>query len=116
MRAKMSFPVPLSPWIKTGTLAPANFVRRSRTDRIPSVRPKKIASGGISPSGCTSELTVLVVMAALLTGGSHQLASRTPNRAKVKAGYPNLDYLVDGNQLTKELRSETPVIGGSSQG
>jgi len=58
----MSFPVPLSPWIRTGTLAPASLFRRSRTARIASVRPKTISSGGISPNGWTSVLTLLLVM------------------------------------------------------
>ena len=63
MRAIMSLPVPLSPWISTGTFAPASLVRRSRTACMASVRPNMIASGGISPNGWTSVFTLLVVMA-----------------------------------------------------
>src|SRR5579859_2538416 len=111
MRATMSLPVPLSPWMRTGTFAPASFVRRSRTARMPSVRPKTIASGGISPRGCTSVFTLLVVMAGLPSEGRDcNDASRAPNCAKREAGHSNLDYLIEGNQLTKEPESDTQVI------
>src|SRR5579872_3409988 len=117
MRATMSLPVPLSPWMRTGTLAPASFVRRSRTARMPSVRPKTIASGGISPRGCTSVFTLLVVMAGLPPEGRDcNGASRAPNCAKLIAGHLNLDYVVEGNQLTKEPEYDTLVISSRLQG
>jgi hypothetical protein len=57
MRAMMSLPVPLSPWINTGTFAPAIFPKRSRSARMASEDPKTTDSGGISPKGWMSALT-----------------------------------------------------------
>jgi hypothetical protein len=65
MRAMMSFPVPLSPWIRTGTLAPATLDKRSRRACMASELPKTIASDGISPIACTRELTEFVTVAAM---------------------------------------------------
>src|SRR5271165_7072502 len=62
MRAIMSLPVPLSPWINTGTLAPAILARRSRKARMASVPPKTTESGGISPRGWINALTGLEVL------------------------------------------------------
>src|SRR5271163_3721729 len=61
MRAMISFPVPLSPPISTGTLALATLSKRSRKAFICSDLPKITSSGGISPSDCTSEPTGLDV-------------------------------------------------------
>src|SRR5450755_1553573 len=102
MRAMMSFPVPLSPWMSTGTLAPANLIRRSRTASMLSVCPKTIDSGGISPKGCTSVLTLLVVMAGFYRGGDLQLASQEPKWVWACCRRPNITYVVEGDQLTKE--------------
>src|SRR6476620_1499770 len=60
MRAMMSLPVPLSPWIRTGTLAAATLLRRSRTACMLSDRPKTTASGGNSPKAWTNALTGLL--------------------------------------------------------
>src|ERR1700690_8493 len=56
-RAIMSLPVPLSPVIRTGTLAAATLPSRERTACMASERPKMIWSGGTSPSDCARELT-----------------------------------------------------------
>src|SRR5215472_14158178 len=62
MRATISLPVPLSPWIRTGTLAPATLPRRSRNEFMASDEPKTTASGGISPIDWTRELTEFVAV------------------------------------------------------
>ena len=62
MRAMMSLPVPLSPWIKTGTLALATLSMRSRSDCMVSEWPKTTGSGGISPNEVIKELTELVAV------------------------------------------------------
>src|SRR5258708_33522555 len=62
MRAIMSLPVPLSPWIRTGTLALATLSMRSRSDCMTSERPKITASGGNSPSEVASEVTEGIVV------------------------------------------------------
>src|SRR5215813_12806280 len=101
----MSFPVPLSPWIRTGTFAPASFVRRSRTEFIASVRPKTMASGGISPRGWTSVFTPLLVMglSAYQVGGRNlNVASGAPKSRRPHGNTSNLDYLIEDDQLTKE--------------
>src|ERR1700687_2589713 len=111
MRAIMSLPVPLSPWISTGTLALASLVRRSRTDCMPSVRPKTIASGGISPKGWTSVFKLLIVMAFFYQLG--EILTPAPGEPKGPwpcCGYLNLEYVVTGYQLTKEPSWQTPVI------
>src|ERR1035438_1385640 len=110
MRAMMSLPVPLSPWISTGTLALASLVRRSRTACMASVRPKTIASGGISPKGWTSLLTLLVVMAGFyqLGGERLQTACREPKAPRPTAVHSNLTYVVEEHQLTKEPDGRTP--------
>src|ERR1017187_2267820 len=110
MRAMMSLPVPLSPWISTGTLALASLVRRSRTACMASVRPKTIASGGISPKGWTSLLTLLVVMAGFyqLGGERLQTACREPKAPRPTAVHSNLTYVVEEHQLTKEPYGRTP--------
>src|SRR5580658_9519795 len=59
-RAIMSFPVPLSPVIRTGTLAAATLASRERTDCMTSEWPKMMLSGGTSPSDCARELTVVI--------------------------------------------------------
>src|SRR5690349_17066267 len=64
MRAMMSLPVPLSPWIRTGTLALATLSIRSRNDCMVSEWPKITVSGGISPSEVIRELTELMVVMA----------------------------------------------------
>src|ERR1700687_522549 len=103
MRAIMSLPVPLSPWMSTGTLALASLVRRSRTDCMASVRPKTIASGGISPKGWTSVFKLLIVMAAFYQlGGDSYACTRRTKGLVASCGYLNLVYVVMGHQLTKE--------------
>ena len=62
MRAMMSLPVPLSPWIRTGTLAAATLFIRDRSATMASDFPNTMESGGISPMACTSELTEFVVI------------------------------------------------------
>src|ERR1700690_3576334 len=110
MRAIMSLPVPLSPWMSTGTFAPASLVRPSRTACMASLRPKTTASGGISPKGWTSVFTPLVVMFGFLPkGGDLHPASRKPKPAKPIAHHLNLAYLVEDYQLTKEPYGRTPV-------
>src|SRR6266567_4736073 len=106
----MSLPVPLSPWIRTGTFALASLARRSRTARMPSVRPKTMASGGISPKGCTSALILLVVMVFYQLGEKPHPASGEPKLPWPTADHSNLTYVVDGYQLTKELQGEPVVI------
>src|SRR5207244_12952501 len=64
MRAMMSLPVPLSPWISTGTLALATLSIRSRRDCMVSEWPKITVSGGISPNEVIRELTELMVVIA----------------------------------------------------
>src|SRR5713226_9820805 len=66
MRAMMSLPVPLSPWISTGTLALATLSMRSRSDCMTSERPNVIASGGNSPREVASEVTDGVVVMSIL--------------------------------------------------
>src|SRR6185437_1821347 len=61
-RAIMSFPVPLSPWIRTGTFAEATLSSRERKACISSDWPKTTASGGISPKDCARELTEFVTV------------------------------------------------------
>ena len=57
MRAMMSLPVPLSPWISTGTLAEATLVE-AFADGLHGFRlPKTTASGGNSPKAWTNALT-----------------------------------------------------------
>src|SRR5437868_6743416 len=51
--------------MRTGTLAEATFERRSRCECMASELPKTIASGGMSPSDCTKELTEFVTVAAI---------------------------------------------------
>src|SRR5580693_9352037 len=101
MRAIMSLPVPLSPWISTGTLALASLVSRSRTACIASVRPKIMASGGISPKGWASELTLLVVMADFyqLGGDTLELSTRRAKGIWPGANHSNLAYVVEEYQL-----------------
>src|SRR5580765_4882245 len=102
MRAIMSFPVPLSPWIRTGTFAPANLVNRSRTACIVSVRPKTIASGGISPNGWTSVFTVVLVMGWLLPAYRGDTATLHPasQTCWLRKKPMNSDYLLEDYQLT----------------
>src|SRR5271155_2072029 len=72
IRAMMSLPVPLSPLIRTGTLAAAILASRSRRARMPSLAPKTTGSGGISPRGWISELTgfeVLIIVPASVPRG-----------------------------------------------
>src|ERR1017187_5331646 len=108
MRAIMSLPVPLSPWISTGTLALASLVRRSRTDSMASLRPKTIASGGISPKGWTSVFRRLIVMAVFYQQGeSLAPASGEPKGSGAFCGYLNLTYVVEDHQLTKEPDGQT---------
>src|ERR1700722_758099 len=57
MRAIISLPVPLSPWMSTGTLAAAILASRSRRARMASVEPNMTESGGISPKGWIKALT-----------------------------------------------------------
>ena len=47
--AMMSLPVPLSPWIRTGTFAAATRSSRERSACMASDWPKTTASGGMSP-------------------------------------------------------------------
>src|SRR5471030_1336678 len=69
-RAIMSFPVPLSPVIRTGTLAAATLPNRERTACITSEWPKIIWSGGTSPSDCASVVTESVVIRLNAPSGS----------------------------------------------
>src|SRR5271156_5991385 len=62
-RAMMSFPVPLSPVIRTGTLAAATLPSCERTACMASEWPKIMLSGGTSPSDCAREVTESVVIA-----------------------------------------------------
>src|ERR1017187_3845280 len=111
MRAIMSLPVPLSPWISTGTLALSSDLRRSRTDSMASVRPKTIASGGISPKGWTSVFTLLIVMAVFYRqGGESCTCIRRAKGSGAFCGYLNLTYVVEYHQLTKEPDGQTLVI------
>jgi hypothetical protein len=81
-----------------------------------SVRPKIIESGGISPKGWTSVFTLPFVMAGFYSEEEALLsASRAPIAAKSIAEYPNLDYLIESDQLTKEPPRGTPVTGGYAQ-
>src|SRR5205807_3380812 len=61
-RAMMSLPVPLSPWMRTGTLAEATLSSRERRACMTSDWPKTTASGGISPRDCARELTEFVIV------------------------------------------------------
>lgn len=76
-----------------------------------SVRPKTIASGGISPRGWTNVLTLLVVMAGF-SGGSPLTCTRRAKAGQVQAVWINLAYLIDEYQLTEELDNGTPVTLG----
>src|ERR1700757_487835 len=113
MRAMMSFPVPLSPWISTGTFAPANFVNRSRTACIASVCPKIIDSGGISPKGWTSVFTLVVVMDGIWCLGEEpqpQRCTRNATTLHISIEPSNLDYALENDQLTKECAAGVRVI------
>jgi len=68
-----------------------------------SVRPKTIASGGISPKGWTSVFKLPIVMAAFYQLG--EILTPAPGEPKGSwpfCGYLNLVYVVMGHQLTKE--------------
>jgi hypothetical protein len=62
----MSFPVPLSPWMRTGTLAVATLSKRERKACMASDCPKMTASGGTSPKDWTRELTEFVILVMVL--------------------------------------------------
>src|SRR5919198_5983664 len=90
----MSLPVPLSPWISTGTLADATLSMRARSACMASECPNTIDSGGISPMDCTSELTEFVVVISVYCGShplpQHGCASLTPNlRRAANRQYPS---------------------------
>src|SRR5579872_4492316 len=70
-RAMMSLPVPLSPWINTGTLALATLSIRFRSACIASDLPKITCSGGNSPSDWTKELSELVVCIGIFLRLNH---------------------------------------------
>src|SRR6267143_6437539 len=98
MRAMMSLPVPLSPWIRTGTLAAATLSMRSRSVCMMSDLPKTMDSGGISPIDCTSELTEFVVV--MVTAGPTRVLSLacapgTPNPGACAGGAATSMYAID---------------------
>src|SRR5438093_7470065 len=84
MRAMMSLPVALSPWISTGTLELATVSIRSRRDCMVSEWPKITVSGGISPNEVIRELTELMVVIACGRRLQHTMTGCTP-RAKPTA-------------------------------
>ena len=97
MRAMMSLPVPLSPWISTGTLAAATLSMRARNASMASECPKTIGSGGISPIDCTRELTEFVVVITLKAGLARLAvicAPGTPNVRRRIARERNKAYTI----------------------
>src|SRR5579871_177082 len=96
--------------MSTGTLAEASLVRRSRTERMASVRPNTTASGGISPSGWTSVLTLLDVMGFYQYRGEPTTCMRKAKSRSAANATSNLAYVIAAHQLTKGSKQLTLVI------
>src|SRR5207245_8145633 len=104
MRAMMSLPVPLSPWISTGTLALATLSIRSRRDCMVSEWPKITVSGGISPNEVIRELTeLMVVIACGRRLFQHTMTGCTP-RAKPTACLAEATIRSEERRVGKECR------------
>jgi hypothetical protein len=82
---------------------------------MPSVRPKTIVSGGISPKGWTSVFTLLLVMVGIYQLGGeylflHPESQSWPAPQKLRNG----DYLLENYKFTGATEHGTPVTKNRS--
>jgi hypothetical protein len=77
---------------------------------MPSVHPKTIASGGISPKGWTSVFTLLLVMAGIYQlGGDYLFLHPESQSRQAPQKVRNGDYLLEKYKFTGETHQGTPV-------
>src|SRR5208282_1168040 len=126
-RAMMSFPVPLSPVIRTGTLAAATLTSCERTDCMASEWPKVMLSGGTSPSDCARELTESVVIRlypfavsvhphALKVHPKHQTGEEGRSTGTISLNAQLMNGLQGSYAESKDLRHGTNVLFGERYG